>query len=977
MKNTLMSVFTVWVLVIAGFVGLFVFDFEENVSVSAITIYVDDDYTVENQTKKKTIQTAVDAANLGDTVYVYSGTYYENVIVNKIISLEGEERDNTIINGKYTGDTVYVSSDWVNITGFTVTGSGNAVDDAGIKLVGVDNCSISNNNVSLNLGDGIFLINSDNNIVVNNILTGNGRNNIFLDNSHNNTIDGNNISGMKTDINRNGLVGYWSMNEGTGPMAYDSSGNGNHGILKPDPQADRVNWTDGKFGKALEFDGVDDWVTLPIIDLTSTDFTILMWVKAQDLSENVIDRQYLFTSQENPPSSGLTYQGAAAICIGGNELFAQYPDNNGMVSSVTLVNDTWYYIASICEIGQPAKLYVNMQYTEGSTVDSVLHSHTETKIGRRGDAQGDDWCRSIIDEVVVYNRTLSAYEIALRYQLSFSRHGINLESSTDNTLSNNHLSTNQEEGINLLNSNNNDITRNTLSANGRYNINLKTSYDNTIQENTISGSNSIDQTGLVGYWKMEEPSWTGASGEVIDSSGNSNHGTAYDEANTILEGRYGRSGDFDGTDDYIDCGDSDSMNILNEITVEAWVKFDLDAGTRTIASRGGDADGWRLYSHGWSGDKFAFIVLEEGGGWGDALVLSSSRFLRNVWHHVIGTYNGSSVRIYVNGTLEGEITGLLGTGIEYGSFKTMQIAHSKGASVSFKGAIDEVRIYNRALSQREVADRYLFSLYGIYIEDSDNNRLINNNIASNSHGGIDITGWSNEIHSNDVSLNIWGIRLHGGGNNNVSFNNVSSNFDTGIYLSTSTGNDLWKNNVNSNPHWGIRLVSSNSNTLIDNTASSNEYGIYLSYSNNNNLLSNPISLQEWGIYLYCSEFNYLTYNIVSSIDNGITLDGATNNSLEYNNMIWNNYGVDIMNDASYNTITENNISSNIVCGVIMKSGTENNISRNIISNNFIGLRLRNIPRNYFTYNLISNNSNIGIQVIGDTHDLEIHHNDII
>ncbi|UCG69155.1 MAG: PQQ-binding-like beta-propeller repeat protein, partial [Thermoplasmata archaeon] len=114
-----------------------------------------------------------------------------------------------------------------------------------------------------------------------------------------------------------------------------------------------------------------------------------------------------------------------------------------------------------------------------------------------------------------------------------------------------------------------------------------------------------------------------------------------------------------------------------------------------------------------------------------------------------------------------------------------------------------------------------------------------------------------------------------------------------------------------------------------------------------------------------------------SIDNGITLDGATNNSLEYNNMIWNNYGVDIMNGASYNTITENNISSNIVCGVIMKSGTENNISRNIISNNFIGLRLRNIPRNYFTYNLISNNSNIGIQVIGDTHDLEIHHNDII
>jgi pectin methylesterase-like acyl-CoA thioesterase len=75
-------------------VGLFVIMALSEVS-SAATIYVDDDGGADYVT----IQEAINNASAGDTVYVYEGHYYENIVVNKSISLTGEDRDNTIIDG--------------------------------------------------------------------------------------------------------------------------------------------------------------------------------------------------------------------------------------------------------------------------------------------------------------------------------------------------------------------------------------------------------------------------------------------------------------------------------------------------------------------------------------------------------------------------------------------------------------------------------------------------------------------------------------------------------------------------------------------------------------------------------------------------------------------------------------------------------------------------------------------------------------
>ena len=97
------------------------------------------------------IQDAIDASNAGDTIRVYNGTYYENVVMNKTLTLLGNDSASTIINGSYSGSVITIKADWCNVSGFYITASGSSPwDDSGIKLLGVENCSITYVNCSLN-----------------------------------------------------------------------------------------------------------------------------------------------------------------------------------------------------------------------------------------------------------------------------------------------------------------------------------------------------------------------------------------------------------------------------------------------------------------------------------------------------------------------------------------------------------------------------------------------------------------------------------------------------------------------------------------------------------------------------------------------------------------------------------------------------------------------------------------------------------
>jgi parallel beta-helix repeat protein len=140
-----------------------------------------------------TIQEAIDAPETlgGHTIFVEEGTYHENVIMYKHhISLVGENKIDTFIDGSNNGTVVDVSGDHVNITGFTIQNSGGL--DFGIILSNVDCCNITGNNVANNWR-GIRLENCPGNIIFGNNMTANNYDGISLYNSSGNTVYGNDM----------------------------------------------------------------------------------------------------------------------------------------------------------------------------------------------------------------------------------------------------------------------------------------------------------------------------------------------------------------------------------------------------------------------------------------------------------------------------------------------------------------------------------------------------------------------------------------------------------------------------------------------------------------------------------------------------------------------------------------------------------------------------------------------------------------
>ena len=136
----------------------------------ATTWTVDDDGPADFHT----IQEAINAASDGDTIQVASGTYYEHVVVeNKTLSLMGEDRGTTIIDGGGTGIVVYVTASNTVISSFTIQNSGYDFPNAGIRLDDCFNSSVSYNNVNNNGWDGIIVHSSTNCTVIGNNVSNN------------------------------------------------------------------------------------------------------------------------------------------------------------------------------------------------------------------------------------------------------------------------------------------------------------------------------------------------------------------------------------------------------------------------------------------------------------------------------------------------------------------------------------------------------------------------------------------------------------------------------------------------------------------------------------------------------------------------------------------------------------------------------------------------------------------------------------
>ena len=180
---------------------------------SGTTIYVDDDGTAD-YTK---IQDAIDNASSGDTIYVYNGTYCENIVIDvENISLIGEDKNTTIIDGGLVTDTIQIIADSAVVYKFTITkgNNGGFSIKSNYSIIkdniitnngkygswgrGITICENSHNNtISDNLisneGEGIYVFSSNLNKILNNTFTNNEYSIYLLFSSNNNSVIGNKI----------------------------------------------------------------------------------------------------------------------------------------------------------------------------------------------------------------------------------------------------------------------------------------------------------------------------------------------------------------------------------------------------------------------------------------------------------------------------------------------------------------------------------------------------------------------------------------------------------------------------------------------------------------------------------------------------------------------------------------------------------------------------------------------------------------
>jgi parallel beta-helix repeat protein len=189
----------------------------ENCRAVPVTLYVGEgeQYT--------TISAAIENASAGYRIFVYNGTYYENLIIDKKLDLFGEDRSITIINGNGNNDVIAINARNVNISHFTIKNGGNTVDDCIIK-VNFENSIITDNIVS-NGYHGIILNNSDGHLIFDNIIRYNSGDGIRLSQSDSNV----NISYNTITSNNNGI--YLFSSDGNKIYNNDNKNNNANGVF--------------------------------------------------------------------------------------------------------------------------------------------------------------------------------------------------------------------------------------------------------------------------------------------------------------------------------------------------------------------------------------------------------------------------------------------------------------------------------------------------------------------------------------------------------------------------------------------------------------------------------------------------------------------------------------------------------------------------------------------------------------------------
>jgi hypothetical protein len=199
---------------------------------------------------------------------------------------------------------------------------------------------------------------------------------------------------------------------------------------------------------------------------------------------------------------------------------------------------------------------------------------------------------------------------------------------------------------------------------------------------------------LVSYYKLND----GAGATATNSTGGTN-GTLQNSPSWVASPAQfsGNALNFDGIDDVVTIADNNSLDITSAITVEAWVYATKNSGIQNVISKSSQsANNGYIFPRTDDGWGNAVIYFHIAGGW---RTLSAPYPGLNVWHHLAATYDGTTMRLFIDGV---EAATKPQTGAITVNGNSLAIGNQPGYSEFFGGSVDNIRIWNTARTQAEL-----------------------------------------------------------------------------------------------------------------------------------------------------------------------------------------------------------------------------------------------------------------------------------
>lgn len=201
----------------------------------------------------------------------------------------------------------------------------------------------------------------------------------------------------------------------------------------------------------------------------------------------------------------------------------------------------------------------------------------------------------------------------------------------------------------------------------------------------------------VGIWDFNEGSETTAK----DSSGNGNDGAISGAGYVDGIPELGSALIFNGMNNYVTVPDSNSLDVASAITIEVWIKaYDTGRTWQGVVTKWAGLGGqYALYI---TNKKLEFVATG-----GSLYVVDTTEITDGIWHHIVATFDSNgganNGKIFVDGNLKAQST--YAGSITVGT-SPVRIGLDQTSVNYFKGVIDEVRVYSRALSQAEIQKHY-------------------------------------------------------------------------------------------------------------------------------------------------------------------------------------------------------------------------------------------------------------------------------